>query len=130
MPRERAVLDSIALRKHDTVIISDCVKKNSISNLLVIGIIECADNLIFFFTIQFYQHRLVGFPTKPKKILGPKITPAPPPHSPPIPSNFRAVKFFRGGLNVMARQKMKRKLFVVALFIVPSAELIFSHPTV
>ena len=27
MPRERAVLDSIALRKHDTVIISDCVNK-------------------------------------------------------------------------------------------------------
>ena len=27
----------------------------------------------FFFTIHFYQHRLVGFPKKPKKILGPKI---------------------------------------------------------
>ena len=28
VPRERAVLGSIALRKHDIVIISDCVKKN------------------------------------------------------------------------------------------------------
>ena len=40
MPRavhERAVLDSIASRKHDTVIISDCVKNYSISNLHVIG---------------------------------------------------------------------------------------------
>ena len=28
-------------------------------------------SFFFFFTMQFYQHRLVGFPTKPKKILGP-----------------------------------------------------------
>ena len=49
--------------------------------------------LIFFFNIQFYPHRLVGFPTKPKKILGPRInTP-----------NFRALKFFREGSNDMAR---------------------------
>ena len=27
VPRERAVLDSIALRKHNTVTISNCVKK-------------------------------------------------------------------------------------------------------
>ena len=92
----------------------------------------------FFFTIQFYQHRLVGFPTKPKKNprtenytrTASPLTPPPPPTKETIPSNFRAVKFFRGGLNDMARQKMERKLFVVALFIVPSAELIFSHPTV
>ena len=31
-------------------------------------------SFFLFFTMQFYQHRLVGFPTKPKKILGPKIT--------------------------------------------------------
>ena len=37
MSRERAVLDSIALRKHDTPIISDLCEKISISNLLVIG---------------------------------------------------------------------------------------------
>ena len=41
----------------------------------------------FFFTIQFYQHRLLGFPTKPKKILGLKVTPAPPPHFPPPQKN-------------------------------------------
>ena len=34
---ERAVLDMIALRKHDTAITSDLCKKKSISNLYVIG---------------------------------------------------------------------------------------------
>ena len=73
MPRERAVLDSIALRKHDTVIISDSVKKNSISNLLVIGIIECADNLIFFYH-SVLSAQTCRFLEETKKILGPKIT--------------------------------------------------------
>ena len=89
----------------------------------------------FFLPFSFISTDLSDSRRNPQKILGPKITPSPPPPSSPqketIPSrNFRALKFFRGGLNDMARQKMERKLFVVALFIVPSAELIFSHPTV
>ena len=50
------------------MIISDCVKKNSISNLLVIGILEYADNLFFFF----FYHSLLSaqtcrFPEETKK---------------------------------------------------------------
>ena len=46
-----------------------------------------------FFPTQFYHHRLLEFPTKPKKILGPKVNP-PSTSSPstkfPSP-NFRAL---------------------------------------
>ena len=49
----------------------------------------------FFFTMQFYQ--TCRIPDETKKILGPKI----------YPPNFQALKFFREGLNDMARQKMK-----------------------
>ena len=49
MLREKAVLDLIALRKHDTVITSDLCKKiafpGCISNLHVVGML---DNLNFF----------------------------------------------------------------------------------
>ena len=58
--RERAVLDSIALRKHDAVIISDCVKKNSISNLHVIGMPLNEQTISFFFLpCGFTDSRLV-----------------------------------------------------------------------
>ena len=55
--RERAVLDPIALRKHDTAITSGlCKKKKSISNLYVIGIPLNEQTIsIFFLTMQFYR---------------------------------------------------------------------------
>ena len=60
----------------------------------------------FFLPMQFYHHRLLGFPTKPKKILEPKINP--PPHPQP---NFQALISkpwnFREGLNDTARQKIE-----------------------
>ena len=53
---ERAVLDLIALRKHDTVITSDLCKKNFISNLYVIGMPLNEQTISFFFlTMQFYR---------------------------------------------------------------------------
>ena len=53
----------------------------------------------FFLPMQFYHHRLLGFPTKTKKILEPKINP--PPHPQPSP------EIFREGLNDTARQKIE-----------------------
>ena len=74
MPRERAVLDFITLRKHDTAIFSELWKKKSISILHVVDVpFEWTYNLNFFFTVQFYQTYRI--PDKTKKILGPKINP-------------------------------------------------------
>ena len=78
MPRERAVLDLIALRKHDTAIFSELRKKKSIFILHVV-------DFFFFFTVQFYQTYRI--PDETKTILGPKIN----------PPNFQALKFFREG---------------------------------
>ena len=64
MPRERAVLDSIALRKHDVVIISDCVKKNSISNLHVIGMPLNEQTISFFFLPYSSTHRRLVIPER------------------------------------------------------------------
>ena len=73
MPRERAVLDFIALRKHDTANFLSCEKK-SISILHVVDMpFEWTYNLNFFFTVQFYQTYRI--PDKTKKILRPKINP-------------------------------------------------------
>ena len=63
----------------------------------------------YYFAMQIYHHGLVGFPTKPKKILGPKITPPPQrhPRPPKKQKRFRAVNFFRKGESDTARQKME-----------------------
>ena len=75
MPRERAVLDLIALRKHDTGIFF-----SAISILHVVDMpFKWTDNLIFPFTVQFYQ--TCRIPDETKKILQPKI----------IPPNFQAL---------------------------------------
>ena len=54
--RERAVLDSIALRKHNTErLFLICVRKTSISNLHVIDMPLNEQTISIFFTVQFYQ---------------------------------------------------------------------------
>ena len=76
VPRERAVLDLIALRKPDTAIFSELWKKKSIPILHVVDMLfHWTDNLNFFsfFTVQFYQTCRLSDETK--KILGPKINP-------------------------------------------------------
>ena len=74
VPRERAVLDLIALRKHDTATFSELWKK--IHFYLTCCRYAIWMNLqyeFFFFTVQFYQ--TCQIPDETKKILGPKITP-------------------------------------------------------
>ena len=58
--RERAVLDSIALR----ILISDCVKKNSISKLHVIGMPLNEQTISFFFLPYSSTHRRLVIPER------------------------------------------------------------------
>ena len=93
--REWVVLDLIALRKHvlQRSFLS-CEKKESISNLHVIGPLnEPNYNLNFFLYHAVLPSQTCRIPDETKKILGPKVN-AP---------NFQALKFFREGSNDMAR---------------------------
>ena len=72
----RAVLDLIALRKHDKAIFSELWRKKKIDFALTCCryAIEWTDNLNYyfiFFTVQFHLTCLI--PDETKKILGPKI---------------------------------------------------------
>ena len=58
--RERAVLDSIALR----ILITDCVKKNSISKLHVIGMPLNEQTISFFFLPYSSTHRRLVIPER------------------------------------------------------------------
>ena len=61
----RAVLDLIALRKPEKAIFSELWKKKSISILHVVDMpFEWTVNLIFFFTVQFYQTCRIPYETK------------------------------------------------------------------
>ena len=71
--RERAVLDLIALRKHDTQrLLLICAKKKSVSNVYVIGMPWMSRQSQFFFlTMQFYlppapTHLCIKYDDKPR----------------------------------------------------------------
>ena len=71
--RDKSVLDSIPLRKHDTQRLFLSSAKKSISNLHVVDMPFNEPTIWFFFTMQFYQ--TCRIPDETKKILGPKINP-------------------------------------------------------
>ena len=79
----------------------------------------------FFLPMQFYHHRLLGFPTKPKKILEPKINPPPP----PPPTKFPSPEIFCDGLNDTARQKIESNClwFVYQSYHLPNLSFLISQ---
>ena len=84
-------------------------------NLHVVVIPLNEPTISIFFSMQFYHHRLVGFPTKPKKSYD---------------LNFRAVKVFREGLNDFARQKIESKCLWLVYSSYHLLNLSFLHLTV
>ena len=72
--REWVVLDLIALRKHDTRRLILTCEKKIVSLTYLLWLCHWMNRQSqYFFSMQFYHHRLVGFPTKPKNIVGLKF---------------------------------------------------------